>query len=284
MSGTAGMARQAVEAELRQIAGLSDGSIDLAPAALALAALERPDSPRDRYLHHLSLLARDTGDLVAGSQRATVLSSRAESLRQVIVERYGYQGDRESYDDLENANLMRVIDRRRGLPVTLGILYLHCARSQGWSAEGLNFPGHFLVRLEFDGARLILDPFDRGAVRGPEDLRAIIKQVAGEKAEIQPHHTEPVGNRAILLRVQNNIKMRLLRNQRTEQALGALEAMLMIAPDQAVLWHEAGVLNAELDNLRAAMISLQQAIDLSRDPAIQHRCRTLLAQLKSRLN
>lgn len=284
MSSLAGSSRRSIETELRQIAGLQDSAIDLAAAALALAALERPDTPRDRYLHHLSLLVRDTADLFDETKSKPVLESRAEALRKVIVERYGYDGDRDSYDDLENANLMRVIDRRRGLPVTLGILYLHCARGQDWRADGLNFPGHFLIRLEHEGDRLILDPFDGGKIRSAADLRTILKQVAGADAEIQPSHTATVGNRAILLRVQNNIKARLLRNQRREDALGALEAMLMIAPGQAPLWYEAGLLNAELDNLRAAIISLQQAIDLGTDHTMLQECRAVLGQLKSRLN
>jgi regulator of sirC expression with transglutaminase-like and TPR domain len=67
---------------------------------------------------------------------------------------------------------MRVIDRRKGLPVTLGILYLHAARAQGWSIVGLSFPGHFLLRIDHKGARAIIDPFndgqrhDAGAMRG----------------------------------------------------------------------------------------------------------------------
>jgi len=56
------------------------------------------------------------------------------ALTQVMAEEHGYGGDRQHYDDLQNANLIRVIDRRRGLPVALGILYLHAARAQGWRA------------------------------------------------------------------------------------------------------------------------------------------------------
>ena len=284
MSWPASGGRREIEAELRRVAGLDDRAIDLASAALALAALDRPDAPLEHYLHHLSLLARDTADLAGPRESHADLPTRARTLSAVIVERYGYGGDRDNYDDLQNANLIRVIDRRKGLPVTLGILYLHTARAQGWTADGLNFPGHFLIRLELDGERLILDPFDGGETRSAEDLRAIMKQVAGPTAEILPEHYAKVGNRAILLRVQNNIKLRLLRDERQEEALGVLEGMLMIAPGQAALWREAGLLNAQLGNLRAAIISLQQVLDLSDDPAALQEARSLLDRLKARLN
>ena len=69
---------------------------------------------------------------------------------EIVARSYGYRGDTESYDDLQNADLVRVIERRKGLPVALSILYLALARQQGWAAEGLAFPAHFLIRVGID--------------------------------------------------------------------------------------------------------------------------------------
>jgi len=284
MSWSPASGRREAESRLRQIGGLADDAIDLAPAALALAALEQPQASLERYQHHLSLLARDTADAAASLGAATDLEARGEALRQVLAERYAYEGDRDSYDDLRNANLMRVIDRRRGLPVTLGILFIHAARCQGWEAGGLNFPAHFLIRLGLGGEGLILDPFDRGRPRSPSALRQLLKMVAGSEAELRPEHYAPVGNRAILLRLQNNLKMRLSQAGEQEAALGVLESMLMIAPRQSGLWYEAAQLNSRLGNLRAAVVSLEQVLDLAEDPAVLQRARGLLQRLKSRLN
>src|SRR3546814_4700292 len=141
----------------------------------------------------------------------------------VLVERYGYRGDGETYDDMVNANLMRVIDRRRGLPVALGILYLHGARAQGWAICGLNFPGHFLLRLDLGAERSIIDPFNGGQTRDAVALRALLKGMAGENAELRPEHTRPVGCRDVLLRLQNNIKLRYVQEERSVDALAILE-------------------------------------------------------------
>src|SRR3546814_18868046 len=83
---------------------------------------------------------------------------------------------------MSNADMMRVIDRRRGLPVALGILYLHGARAQGWPICGLNFPGHFLLRLDLGAERTIIDPFHGGETRDAAALRALLKTMAGEAA------------------------------------------------------------------------------------------------------
>ncbi len=103
-------------------------------------------------------------------------------------------------------------------------------------------------------------------------------------SQVEPGYFAAVSNRSILIRLQNNIKLRLLREERQEEALGVLEAMLMIAPAQAALWHEAGQLNAELGNLRAAIISLEHFLDLGRDPSALSQTREALRKLKTRLN
>ena len=276
--------RKEIEAELRRVGGQPDGEIALAETALLLAALDRPRVPFDRYTHHLSLLARDAADAGARAGAEGSLQARVDALNAVIRERYGYAGDRRTYDDLQNANLMRVIDRRKGLPVALGILYIHAARSQGWAIEGLSFPGHFLLRLERGGERAILDPFNDGVVRGAHDLREILRSVSGAEAELRPEHTAPVPNRDILLRLQNNIKLRLIQDGRPEDAMATLESMLMLAPGRAALWREAGLLHARAGNLRAAVMTLEHVLELADTQHDRHEAATLLQQIKGRLN
>ena len=141
---------------------------------------------------------------------------------------------------------MRVIDRRKGLPVALGILYIHAGRAQGWDVAGLGFPGHFLIRLERDGERLILDPFNEGRVCAAAELRDLLKSTAGSEAELDPSHYATVSDREILLRLQNNIKLRRLQAGDMEGALACTEDMLRIAPDEATQWRDAMVMHQRL--------------------------------------
>ena len=131
----------------------------------------------------------------------------AHALARLLAGRLGYDGDRLSYDDPHNADLISVIDRRRGMPVALGILYLHAARAAGFQAVGLNTPGHFLLRIEFGSDEALIDPFNGGATLEREFLNAPPPMRAG--AGIRP--AEPVGDVEVLLRLENNLKLRALQ-------------------------------------------------------------------------
>ena len=155
--------------------------IDLLEAALTLSSLQRDEAIDTAPLRqHVAAIAEALADLV---RRRGALPER---LGEVIAEAYGYRGDNETYDDLQNADVARVLERRKGLPVALAILYLHVARGQGWDAEGLAFPGHFLIRVEIDGARHVLDPFNDGQVVEAPALRTLLQRVLGPDANLSP--------------------------------------------------------------------------------------------------
>src|SRR5690606_19436866 len=120
---------------LRAVGGRDDAAIDLAGTALLVAALDRPEGELDTYRAPLAELARDVGAAVPEGAARNV-ARQARALAQVLAGRHRYAGDTLTYDDPQNANLMRVIDRRKGLPVALAILYIHAARAQGWNATG----------------------------------------------------------------------------------------------------------------------------------------------------
>ena len=267
---------------LRHIGTQPDEEIDLAEAALALAALDHPDVSLQRYRDHLSLLAEQVGEL--NPPDADTLEGRVTALQDVLVGRHGYEGDTLTYDDIQNANIMQVIDRKKGLPVALGILFIQTARAQGWSISGLNFPGHFLVRLEYAGERIILDPFNQGQSRSVMELRDLLKVAAGADAELTPEYYATVGNRDILLRLQNNLKLRFMKADRVDKAVEILDGMLLFAPEEAMLWREAGLLNAHIGNLNAAVGALETFMTLGVNDLLRHQTALLIQQLKNRLN
>src|SRR5262249_58123757 len=99
--------------------------------------------------------------------------------------------------------------------------------------EGLAFPGHFMVRLEEDGRRRIIDPFHEVRVREAAELRELLKSTAGQAAELTPAHYADVSDRAVLLRLQNNVKLRLVQTRQMEPALIAIQTMTLFPPHQA---------------------------------------------------
>jgi regulator of sirC expression with transglutaminase-like and TPR domain len=273
--------RATAEDFLRGLAAAGDRRLPLAEAALALAARDRPEVDLARYHRHLAALAREVGEAAA---RAGDLDERAAALSRVILGGHGYRGDTQTYEDLQNADLIRVIDRRKGLPVALGILYIHAGRAQGWTMAGLAFPGHFLVRLEDDGGRLILDPFHGGKTCAAAELRDLLKATLGNEAELAPAHYAAVSDREILLRLQNNLKLRLMESRETERALAVIDGMMLFAPDHATLWREAALLHAERGNLRAAIAALERYLSLASAGPERQQAAAVLQRLKARMN
>lgn len=265
---------------LVEAGAVEDRFLDIGETALALAALDEGPASITAYRDFLNGIVHDIYRL---SSPGMPLEEQVSLLSGVMVEHYGFLGDSESYNDLANANLMRVIDRRRGLPVTLGVLYLHIGRKLGWNITGLNFPGHFLLRLESNGQRAIIDPFDGCAVRTVSDLRKLLKSVQGEEAELQPEHYAPVSDRSVLLRLQNNIKLRRLQKGSLQAAVQTLQTMVLFAPLEAMLWRELGLFQAKLGNLHHAIASLETFMQLGVPDTLKHQTALILQKLKSSL-
>jgi len=269
-------------ARLKDLCAGDGVRLELFEVALTLSLLQS-EEPIDLvpYRQHVAQMSAAVTDL-AHRRGAT-----PEALAEVIARSFAYRGDTETYDDLRNADLVQVIERRRGLPVALAILYLQAARNQGWDAEGLNFPGHFLIRVAIDGARHVIDPFNDGLVRDAADLRELTRKVLGPNAQPNPSYYDPVADRQVLLRLQNNIRLRLVQRQDWAGAMRVVDRMLAIGPDQSVLQYEAGQINVRLDKRRAAIASFERFLlldDGTAQPEMRQHATDLLQELRRGLN
>lgn len=272
-------------AALDAIGQLPDPEIDIADAALHFARIDEPLADWQAVRETFSQIARDSAALASEVGTTADLSVRGEVLSGLLTGRYGFRGDVETYDDLANANLIRVVERRKGLPVALGVIWLHAARAAGWSARGIDFPAHFLIGLGGRGSQLVLDVFDGGTPLDARDLRALLKRVEGDDAELRPGVLRPVSVRAVLLRLQNNIKSRRLAAGDLAGAVICAEDMLRIAPDYASLWREAGVMHQRLGEVQAALRCYEHFLSLvpeSDNAAV--RARAVVDELRTRLN
>ena len=267
---------------LQSIGQLPDGEIDLADAALQLARIDAPQADWQAARRALSALARGAVAR-AGGLGADDLPGRAAALAG-LLEELDYAGDRDRYDDPANANLIHVLERRRGLPVALGILWLHAARAAGWGAHGVDFPGHFLLALTGRGEQMVLDVFAGGVALDAPDLRRLLKRAEGPQAELRPGMLRPMGARAVLLRLQNNIKVRRLAAHDLAGALACAEDMLRIAPEEAMLWRETALFNQRLDRVGAALDCFAEFLRLVPSGEAATRVRTAMEELRSRLN
>jgi regulator of sirC expression with transglutaminase-like and TPR domain len=265
-----------IEATLGQVSRQDDGSFDAALAALLVSALDHRGAELDRYRRHLDDLATAT------AERANM--EPAAALADVIARLYGYQGDRHTYDDMKNADLLTVIDRRRGLPVALGILYLAAARSLSVPLVGLAFPGHFLMRVENGNERVVIDPFGDGRPTSPGMLRRLIKRIQGPDAELEPAFFTAVTPRAIVIRLLMNGRIRAAKSGNLERTIELVRRMTLIAPNDARLWADLAELHAARGNLSAAASAFERSIARAPDDNFRAAAELALERVRHTLN
>lgn len=229
----------------------------------------------------LAAIATETQKAFSTFNRTQMTAARAAAvLREVLHVKMKFTGDRTNYDALENADLAAVLDRRRGLPVALGILYIHAARAAGLSAHGINFPGHFLTGLGTAQGHVAIDPFHGGAALDVEDLQALLPEpralAAGDLAVLS--------DRLILARLQNNIVTRAKAAGDWALAARTLETMTWLMPESGYQLMDFGLALAASERPVAAAAALAAALAREPDAPWAAEAAQALAKVKRTLN
>ncbi|MBA3540695.1 MAG: hypothetical protein H0T79_13880 [Deltaproteobacteria bacterium] len=228
-----------------EVVGREDFTLDT--AALLIGAWEYPTRDLERYRDRLDALAAHVVDDV---RMATNGIGRARAISDWLFERLGFSGNTDDYYDPRNSFLCDVIDRRTGIPISLSVLYLEVARRVGVLAQGVNFPGHFLVRVAIEDAWLFLDPFAGGRVLTPSDLEALLRKTTTPDAVLEPGVIAAASKRQIVARMLVNLAGIYGRNGDLPRSLDVLERLAVLEPqnpriarDLAQLRERVGGLN-----------------------------------------
>lgn len=244
---------------------IDEEAIVLDEAALELALPDNPETDLEPYHRILAEIAER---VAAIAPRPMTAHDRADALSLVINGELGFVGDRETYDDPANADLIRVIDRRRGLPVSLSILYVAAARRLGWSANALDLPGHVLVLVGEPEDALLVDPFRGGVLVPTEQLVAL---VSGKSASTGSHEVEiaAMPNRAVLVRLLLNQATRAEEAGKLRRALELYERITAFAPDNGHGWWQRARLELSERDVPGARRSLAAMLEVTREPAVR---------------
>lgn len=227
---------QAIEGE--------EAAIDIGLAALLIAVDHYPRLDVAAYQRQLDILAREAGERIGKTRRPDRL---VEALNAYLFEDQGFQGNAENYYNPANSFLHEVLDTRRGLPITLSIVYMAVAQRLGLSVSGVGLPLHFIVRYDpplcpGSADTILIDPFYGGEILTPELCRERIERVLGHAIVFDPAYLQPTPKRLILYRLLNNLKQVYVQREEPAKAGRVVEQMLVVAPDSVEDIRDRGLL------------------------------------------
>ena len=260
---------------------------NLADACLLIAEDAYPALPRASYIDRLDEMAAAVRSRIPPDAYA---EQKIITLNHYLFGELGFSGDVEHYYDPRNSYLNEVIERRRGIPITLSVLYIEVGRRLGLALQGVSFPGHFLVKLKVKRGQLVLDPFAGGEPLGEDDLRkrlaTVLPRDGRDVHDIDPY-IEAATSRQIVARLLRNLKGIYMEGAKLEQALAVMNRMLLVSPESAEELRDRGLVYARLDCFRAAVVDLQNYLRRRPDAPDAAEMHSRLVELKgqaSRLN
>lgn len=196
----------------------ADDDIHLPAAALAVARVSYPNLDMDHWLGEMNEVCSDARVAVERRPR----QDPVEAVLEVVFQDHGFDGDRQNYYDPRNSFLNDVLERRRGIPITLATVVLEAARSAGVPLVGIGFPGHFLVGHLPSGR--YLDVFRQGLVLGRPGLLELLRRQGLGPDAWRDEFLAPVGRAQMLARMLNNLR-RHYTQAANESALSTVVAM-----------------------------------------------------------
>ena len=268
--------RQNARERFAELATGNNRELDLGEAALQIAREARPELDVDACLATLSSLADGAREFVGDAEgREAVVR-----LNEYLFEHEHFVGNRSDYYDVRNSFLDQVLERRRGIPITLAVVYLEVARRIGLDLRGVSFPGHFLLRTA-DEPPVLIDPF-RGCILTREDCERLLQQAQGEAAQLAPEHFEPATPRQIMARMLSNLKQIYVQQKELEDALACCDRILLLMPDAPLELRDRGLIYAQLECFGPAVADLERFVDLAGDRRLTAPTLKILEALRER--
>jgi regulator of sirC expression with transglutaminase-like and TPR domain len=255
-----------------------EAELDLARAALLVAQEEYPQLSVDLYLARLDQVSEEVRDRLANETAPLVV------LTEVIQTLYGrrkLRGNRDAYYDPRNSFVNDVLDRGVGIPLTLGIVLLEVGWRLGLPLEGVNFPGHFLVRYAGDEVRLLIDPFDSGKIRFEDEAQQLLDQGYGGMVSMRSTFLRAASKRDMLTRLLTNLKSIYSRIGDDRRALAVVERLLMIRPTAPVESRSRGLLLARLGRHEEAARQLEAYLRVSPTAQDREDVREIVRELRA---
>ena len=271
----------------RQVVSGPDEAINLAEAALLIATEEYRDLDIAAYLARLDQLA---ATLKRRLRPDIGPADTIIALNRFLFEEQGFSGDAVDYYDPRHSFLNEVLDRKRGIPITLAVVYIEIGRRVGLPVQGISFPAHFLVKCQLREGTVVLDPYAKGISLSFDDLKQRIKSL---RNGVEPPRSVVAGalatasNKDIVVRMLRNLKGIYSHHKEWLKALAAADRIIIAMPDSAEEYRDRGMFYANLECFRAALFDLQaylKMLPVAQDADVVREKVIELQAVASRLN
>ena len=240
----------------------------LADATLVIARIEYPQLNPEPYLARLDSMGEAARRAIAEDGESTgdlSMPAGIRALNAYLFDTLQFVGNRDKYEDPRNSCLNEVLDRRTGIPITLSVVYMEVARRAGLQVDGINFPGHFLVRSPETQTSpyLIIDPFHAGALLSEHKCRLLLQKHVGSDVAFSKSLLAPATRVQIIVRMLLNLKNVYVHMRSFPQARDVTELLLAITPSALSELRDRGLLAYHLNDVTSALRDLQTYLKLS---------------------
>jgi len=262
-----------------------DESFPLTEAALALAQDAYPDLDVQGVLAEIdALMMRLKRRLTKDAD----VVQKLQMLNQFFYRELGFAGNLNDFLDPDNSHLNMVLSKRRGIPISLAVLYLEMAQQIDLAVRGVSFPGHFLLRVTIAGGEVMMDPMSGEALNETEMIEMLEPFVAGSVtqgdsvAKTLRGLLQPARPREIIARMLHNLKGIYMQTERWQRLLAVQQRLVILLPYDIEERRDRGLASARLNFVRAALEDLQYYLDERPDAEDAAMVESQLAELRQR--
>ncbi len=259
-----------------------DESLPLTETAVSLAQDAYPDLDLEAVLSELDELALRVKRRLP---EAADLPEKISALNRFFFRELGFAGNLNDYYDPDNSHLNVVLKRRRGIPISLAVLYLELAEQIGVPVKGVSFPGHFLLRITLPEGDVMLDPTtgqSLSEVQMVDMLEPYISHTEQSVGNALRMLLQPATRREIVARMLRNLKAVYLQTERWQRLLAIQQRLVVLLPENIEEVRDRGFAYARLDYLRPALEDLERYLDIRPEAEDATIVETQLNELRQR--
>lgn len=228
--------------------------VDLPRLMLELARDACPDLDGDACLAQLDQWGRLAAERLSRLPSSGAgLKDRLQEVSRLLYVEEKFRGNVHEYHDPRNSYLHEVLSRRRGIPISLAVVYVAVATRAGLDAYGVATPGHFVVGCTLAGQTLLVDPFTDGDVLTQAACRHRIERMTGETGVIRDEHFRPATPLEITVRVLRNLKGAYARVDRWAEVFPIQQRLSLLLPNAADELRDLGLVHLRLGQPRPAL-------------------------------